>query len=134
MVTVAAVAAVAAVVALPTVNDTAVPVNPVPGPENAAAVMLPLADTMPVMLTPAVVNTATLPAPATEMLALPLAAVVTFVVPLIKATGADATTPVNKLPLPMKNVLLVIFPVADNTATLATAAFGTSLQIVLEPS
>jgi len=134
VVTVAAVVADVAAVALPTVNDAAVPVSPVPGPENAAAVMLPLADTVPVILTPVVVNTATLLKPPTEMLALPVLAVVTFVRPLIIATGADAITPVKALPLPMKNVLLVIFPVADSTATLATAAFGTSLQIVLVPS
>ena len=43
----AAVVTVAAVVALPTVNDAAVPVNPVPAPLNDDPVTVPVADISP---------------------------------------------------------------------------------------
>ena len=95
VVTVPAVVADVALVAVPAVNDAAVPVNPVPAPTNAAAFTLPLADTVPVISSPVVVNTATLLVPATETLALPFAAAVTFVLPLRIAVGAAATTPVS---------------------------------------
>ena len=47
VVTVPAVVALVAVVALPTVNDEAVPVNPVPAPLNDDPVTVPVADIKP---------------------------------------------------------------------------------------
>ena len=50
VVTVPAVVALVAVVAVPTVNDEAVPVNPVPAPLNDDAVTAPVAEINPAVL------------------------------------------------------------------------------------
>ena len=146
VVTVPAVVAEVAEVAVPAVNDAAVPVKPVPAPLNCNPVtapvteilpvdkMLPVAEMLPVMFTPSVVKTATFEVPAIEIFALPLGAVDTLVVPLVSAVGVVGMIPVNKLPSPIKYASLVTFPVAESSVMLALAAFGTSLQITLPPS
>ena len=100
--------AVVAEVALGTVPVTLAPgidVNPAPEPLNCEPVTCPLALSTPVMYSPVVAQTTTFEVPPMVKLALPLDAVVRFVVPLINANAelaVPAARPVSCEPLPKK--------------------------------
>ena len=97
--------AVVAVVAVPTVSDDAVPVNPVPAPVKLDAVTAPDALITPVTYSPVVANVATAAVPPTPTVTLPLlVAMFTLLVPLLMFAPPPPPPdiPVNNEPLPTK--------------------------------